>query len=138
MFIVSPPDDWAARASARDNSNLNTKRKKLSRKQKDDICEQLTERMGRARDVYSTFRVELRCVLKELGKVCALTLFVPARRTGKPPAGNLLTFGPDWISCLFLVVPAGACKLGEERARTPQTDPSLEQGRRRHSKTDRR
>lgn len=97
MLIVSPPDDWAARASARDNSNLNTKRKKLSRKQKDDICEQLTERMGRARDVYSTFRVELRCVLKELGKVCALTLFVPARRTGKPPAGNLLTFGPDFV-----------------------------------------
>jgi len=32
---------------------------------------QLVERMQRARDVYSNYRVELREVLKEQGKVCA-------------------------------------------------------------------
>ena len=42
----------------------------MARKQKEEICDQLTERMGRARDVYSTFRVELREVLREKGKVC--------------------------------------------------------------------
>ena len=53
----------------RESSTLG-KKKKLARKQKEEICDQLTERMGRARDVYSTFRVELREVLREKGKVC--------------------------------------------------------------------
>lgn len=46
-----------------------TTKKKMARKDKEELCEELLERMSRARDVYSTFRVEMREVLKEKGKI---------------------------------------------------------------------
>ena len=132
----------------RDNSKLNTKRKKLSRKQKEDICERLTERMGRARDVYSQYRVELRSVLKDLGKVCVLPTICRgvSRRVAacccvshvQAPCWRRADFLTGVCAFLFLLVLGGAWKLGEERARTPQTDPNPEQGRRQHSTTHRR
>ncbi len=50
----------------------NLTKKKLKKLEKEELCEQLIERMHRARDVYSTFRVELREVLREKGKVSLL------------------------------------------------------------------
>jgi len=50
----------------------NLTKKKLKKLEKEELCEQLMERMQRARDVYSTFRVELREVLREKGKVSRL------------------------------------------------------------------
>jgi SNARE protein len=48
-------------------ANLKKKRK-ATRKQKEDMCEEIAQRMARARDVYSTYRIELREVLREYGK----------------------------------------------------------------------
>ena len=45
------------------------KKRKAKRKEKEEMCDDLHERMSRARDVYSTYRIELREVLKEKGKL---------------------------------------------------------------------
>jgi len=84
-----------------------TTKKKMARKDKEELCEELLERMSRARDVYSTFRVEMREVLKEKGKVstCAPA---PQRARRRPSAVCLLLRRRAWRICgrvLLLTLP---------------------------------
>lgn len=96
----------------------NLTKKKLKKLEKEELCEQLIERMHRARDVYSTFRVELREVLREKGKVSRLfaapahvssSVLAPWRKGGLVCCLLLARQGADGHVCCLLLLFCASC-----------------------------